>query len=89
MALFHLEITAPDGNLYEGDAYMLSVRGMEGELSVLAGHIPFVTALSPGKCRVYTQKDQPPRQGHAGGGVLSVTPDGVRLLAADFTWEDA
>jgi F-type H+-transporting ATPase subunit epsilon len=88
MKTFHLEIAAPSGLLYDGDAYMVSVRGIEGELSVLAGHIPLVTALASGSCRVYPTSDGAPRTGHASGGILTVSETGVRILAADFEWKD-
>lgn len=87
MSVFHLEIAAPDGKMYNGDAYMLSLRGIEGELAILPGHIPFVTALAPGAVRVYPAKDAAPRVGHASGGCLTVSPNGTRLLAADFSWD--
>ena len=54
MKKFRLQIAAPDGMRYDGDAVQISVRGIEGDLAVLAGHIPFVTALRGGECRVYT-----------------------------------
>ena len=47
MNTFRLIIASPDGNLFDGQAYMLTVRGSEGELAVLAGHVPFVTTVVP------------------------------------------
>ena len=54
---------------------------------ILPGHIPFVTALAPGAVRVYPAKDAAPRVGYASGGCLTVSPNGTRLLAADFSWD--
>ena len=51
MKAFKVQIAAPDGLRYDGEAVQLSVRGIGGELAVLAGHIPFVTALKDGECR--------------------------------------
>ena len=45
MKNYHLIISTPDGNVFDGEAAMLTVRGSEGELAVLAGHIPFITAV--------------------------------------------
>ena len=53
MKSFKLEIATPDGMRYDGDAVQVSVRGIGGELAILAGHIPFCTALGKGECRVY------------------------------------
>ena len=86
MKTFKLQIAAPDGMRYDGDAVQISVRGIEGELAVLAGHIPFVTALKSGECRVYTDESTI-RRGACSGGMLMVSADCVRLLSSDFTWE--
>ena len=54
MSQFHLQIITPDGVQFDGQTQQLSVRGTEGELAILAGHLPLVTALAEGECRVYT-----------------------------------
>ncbi len=85
MKLFKLQIASPDGMKYDGEAVQVSVRGIEGELAILAGHIPFVTALAGGECRVYTGNGEI-RRAHTSGGMLMVAADGVRLMSADFRW---
>ena len=56
MNTFHLVISTPDGNLFDGDAAMLSLRGSEGDLAIMAGHIPFITSVKSGKCCVTLDK---------------------------------
>lgn len=85
MNTFKLQIAAPDGMRYDGDAVQISVRGIEGDLAVMAGHIPFVTALKSGECRVYTD-EKTVRRASCSGGMLMVSKDCVRLLSSDFTW---
>ncbi len=85
MNTFKLQIAAPDGMRYDGDAVQISVRGIEGDLAVMAGHIPFVTALKSGECRVYTD-EKTIRKANCSGGMLMVSKDCVRLLSSDFTW---
>ncbi|MBR2847854.1 MAG: F0F1 ATP synthase subunit epsilon [Clostridia bacterium] len=84
MKTFHLEIAAPDGLRYDGDAVQLSVRGTEGELAILFGHIPLVTALKAGECRVYV--GDAVRRAKYSGGILTVTKETVRMLSAEFRW---
>ena len=48
MNSFHLTVSSPDGDLFGGDATFLSLRGVEGDLAIMAGHIPFVTAVADG-----------------------------------------
>lgn len=89
MKKFHLQIAAPDGMRYDGDAVQISVRGIEGELAVLAGHIPFVTALKAGECRVYTGEDgMELRRAQYSGGMLTVADGIVRMVSADFRWTE-
>ncbi len=89
MNTFHLEVVAPTGRLYVGDAYMVSVRGIDGGLSILAGHIPFVTALADGDIRIYSAPGTVSHIGHASGGILTVADGTTRILAADFSWQES
>lgn len=87
MKTFKLQIAAPDGLIYDGEAVQLSVRGIAGDLAVMAGHIPFVTALADGDSRVYLG-DGSVKEGHAGGGMLVVSKECVRVMALDFKWKE-
>ena len=86
MKSFRLQIAAPDGMRFDGEANQLSVRAITGDLAIMAGHIPFMTALAKGSCRVYA--DGKIRHAHCSGGYLTVTKEVVRLLSTSFTWDD-
>lgn len=89
MKTFKLQIASPDGMRYDGDAVQLSVRGIGGDLAILAGHIPFVTALKEGECRVYTGDDgKTVRRARCRGGMLLVSKECVRVLSSDFSWNE-
>ena len=45
MNTFRLIVSSPDGNLFDGDAVMLTLRGVEGDLAIMAGHVPFLTSV--------------------------------------------
>lgn len=85
MKTFVLSITSPEGNLFLGDVLQISVRGVEGDLAVMAGHIPFATALAEGECRIYLP-DGRMRRARVGGGLLSVSREETSLLSSDFTF---
>ena len=87
MKSFHLSITSPEGNLFWGDVLQLSVRGVEGELAIMAGHIPFATALAEGECRIYLE-DGSMRRADVRGGLLTVTREETSLLSSSFTFRD-
>lgn len=85
MNTFHLLISSPDGNLFDGEAVKLSVRGIEGDLAVMAGHIPFITSVKPCECRIELA-DGSQQTGYTEGGLLSVSDSTTTLLSADFHW---
>ncbi len=86
MNTFKLKISTPDGDMYNGEAVKLDVRGLEGELAVMAGHIPFMTALKPCDCKLLLS-DGNERIGNIDGGLLSVGDELVTLLASSFKWK--
>lgn len=88
MKTFKLKISTPDGSMFDGDALKLDVRGIEGELAVMAGHVPFMTAVKPGTCRILLE-DGGERVGELDGGLLNVGSGAVTLLSAKFHWREA
>ena len=81
MKTFHLTISTPNGHLFSGDCVKLDVRGVEGALAVMAGHIPFVTSVTEGECSVLLD-DGTDLEGLVDGGILTVSPDGRATLIA-------
>ncbi len=86
MKTFELIISTPNGEVFSGDAVKISLRGVEGDLAVMAGHIPFVTAIKPGRCTLELG-DGSEKSAKADGGILTVASDKVRVLAGEFEWE--
>ena len=86
MKPFLLKIASPEGDLFCGDVVKLSVRGTEGDLAVMAGHIPFVSYVKPCDCRLELE-DGSEKIGHIQGGVLTVSKDKVILLSGDIAWD--
>ncbi len=87
MNCFHLTIASPDGNWFDGEVACLSLRGTEGDLAIMAHHVPFITAVRPGTCKLKTE-DGKERAGKIEGGLLTVTPEKVTLLSGSFRWKD-
>ena len=90
MTTYHLDITTPEGSCFDGDAVKLIIPGIDGQIGILAGHIPLVTTLKGGECRI-TLPDESVRKAHAGGGILTVGRDAdgqttVHLLSTDFAF---
>ena len=85
MKSFLLKISSPEGDVFCGDALKLSVRGTEGDLAVMAGHIPFVSYVKSCDCRIELE-DGSEKIGHTDGGVLTVSKEKVILLSGSFSW---
>ena len=86
MKSYPLSIVTPDGNAYSGQAVSLSVRGLEGDLAVMAGHVPFITSVKPCTLTLETG-DGSIHTGRVGVGILTVSPDSVTLLTSHVDWE--
>lgn len=87
MSTFRLKISSPDGNVFDGEAAMITLRGSEGDLAVMAGHVPFVTAVKSGECKI-TLDDDSEKKGSTDGGLLTVSKDCVTLLSSSFKWNE-
>lgn len=83
MKTYHLIISTPDGNVFDGDAAMLTVRGSEGDLAVLADHIPFITAVKDCEAGIIFG-DNEEKRAKIGGGILTVNKQVTTLLTSDF-----
>ena len=87
MNTFKLTVSSPDGDIFSGEIINLSLRGAMGDLAVMAGHIPFITSVVPGECRIEFE-DGEERIGTTEGGILTVDSDKVTLLAGSFKWKE-
>ena len=85
MNTFHLVISSPDGNLFDEDAEAIYLRGADGDLAVLAGHVPFVTSVKPCEC-ILTLPDGTQKRGITDGGILAVSSDITTLISGSFHW---
>ncbi len=86
MSSFHLQIVTPDGLFYDGEAESLDVRAVTGGVTILPGHINYVTPLGMGQARVVTGGKT--RRAACIGGMLMVKNGAVRLIATTFEWQE-
>lgn len=82
MTSYTLTVMSPDGEVFKGDVISVLLRGAEGDLCVLAGHIPLITTVRPGKC-VITLPDEEEKEAELTSGILHVTKEGVKLLIGE------
>jgi F-type H+-transporting ATPase subunit epsilon len=81
----HVELVAVEEKVWSGEAEMVVARTTEGELGVLPGHTPLLGQLAqPGQVRIKQAGGQELAY-DVDGGFLSVTGDGVTVLAETAT----
>jgi len=76
----HLEIVTPDSTLFDGDADLVQLPGLDGLFEVLNHHTPMIAGLAKGKVKVIdaSKKEQ---FYDINGGVIEVMNNKVMVLA--------
>lgn len=87
MSTFHLTVASPDGNKFDGEVFKFDVRGVEGELAIMAGHIPFITSVIKAPCTVWLDEDKK-KTAVSDGGLLTVDTDRVTFISGSFEFDD-
>jgi len=86
MNTFKLIVSTPDGNSFEGDVVKFDVRGAEGELAVMANHIPFVTTVMKAPCKIELE-DGTVKTAYSQGGLLTVGNDFTTFFSGTFKFD--
>src|SRR5215469_17557222 len=73
-----LQIVTPDAEVYSQDVEMVTLQGVEGQMSIYPQHVRLITQLAPGEMVVHTD-------GHddflaVGEGLVEITNDRVAIL---------
>ncbi len=87
MTSFNLEIVTPNGQPYNGPAEKVLVRTVHGDITILARHIDYVSALGMGECRVTLEGGQV-RRALCSGGMVVVSGGNVRVISGTFEWAE-
>lgn len=80
MAKVNCEIVSAEEEIFSGEVEMVVATGSEGELGILPGHTPLLTALKPGPIRL-VMEDGEEQTFFASGGFIEVQPDAITILA--------
>lgn len=83
---FNLQIISPTRIFFDGDVDMVEMKTTEGEIGVLAGHIPLTAILEPGVLRIKQQDST--REAALHDGFVEIQKDKVTVLAESCEWPD-
>ena len=83
---FRIEVISPERMFYEGEAEMIELTTSEGEIGILAGHIPLTTIVVPGVLRIMNGAETKEAALHEG--FMEILEEKVVILAEACEWPD-
>lgn len=84
--MFNLQIISPTRIFFDGDVDMVEMKTTEGEIGVLAGHIPLTAILVPGVLRI--RQGGEVREAALHDGFVEIRKDRVTILAESCEWPE-
>lgn len=83
---FNLQIISPTRVFYDDQVDMVEMKTTEGEIGVLAGHIPLTTILEPGILKIKTADGV--REAALHDGFVQIQKNRVTVLAESCEWPE-
>lgn len=83
---FKVKVISPDRVFFEGEADFLELKTSEGDIGILAGHIPLTAIIAPGIMKI--TKDGETKEASLLEGFIEILPDQVTILAESCEWPD-
>lgn len=75
----HLEIVTPDKTIFEGEANLVQLPGLDGSFEILNRHTPMIAGLAKGKVKVVDDSKKETFF-DINGGVIEVLNNKVMIL---------
>lgn len=80
MAQLEVDIVDTDGKVWSGPARRVIAPAGDGEMGILAGHVPVLSVLKPGEVRVMPLDSDTAMRWSVDGGFFSVDSDQVTIV---------
>lgn len=84
--LFDVKVVCPERVFFEGKAEMVEMRTTEGEIGVLADHIPLTAVVEPGILRI--KNSETVKEAALNEGFVEILGDRVLILAESCEWPE-
>ncbi len=72
---FHFTLSSPDAVLFEGEAQYVSLPTPQGEVGIMADHLPIVSLISPGVLKIEHKSEE--KLLSVGAGFITVSPEKI------------
>ncbi|HWK74774.1 MAG TPA: F0F1 ATP synthase subunit epsilon [Povalibacter sp.] len=80
MATIHVDIVSAEGEIFSGEAAMVFVPAVMGEIGIAPRHAPLLTTLKPGEVRVQSPAGDE-QFFYVSGGAIEIQPHLITVLA--------
>ncbi len=80
MSSIQVDIVSAEGQIFAGEASVLFVEAVEGDMAIMPRHAPLLTKIRPGPVRLRHENAEE-QQIFVSGGLLEVQPKLVTVLA--------
>jgi F-type H+-transporting ATPase subunit epsilon len=80
-ATMHVDVVSAEESIYSGEAELVVLPGIEGELGIYPRHTPLFTQIKPGAVRIKVPNQAQEEFVFVAGGFLEVQPNVVTVLA--------
>ena len=84
---FKLKVISPDRIFYEGEAIMLELNTIDGEVGIYKNHVPMTYIIAPGVMRI-TESEESVKEAALHSGFIQILPDHVTILAEVIEWPE-
>lgn len=84
--IFEVQIITPERVFYQGQAGMVELTTVEGDMGVYPNHIPLTAVIAPGIVTITEADEKKKCAVHAG--FVEILPDKVTILAEVAEWPD-
>ena len=81
-----LQISTPDKDFYDGDADMVIVKSVTGEMGILPKHLPLVTILDIGIIRIKNGNDE--KRVSIDSGFMEIKNSEISILTDSAEWPE-
>ena len=82
--LFKFQVVAPNRVFYEDEVEMVVFNTENGEIGIMANHVPILIANKP--CVLTMEKDKEKKYAFISEGFVEVTPQKVTAIVDDAQW---
>ena len=84
---FKLRVISPDRIFYEGEAIMLELNTIDGEVGIYKNHVPMTYIVAPGVMKI-TESEESVKEAALHSGFIQILQEEITVLAEAVEWPD-